>query len=223
MDGAALSREFAKEGQRDDALATTGTTRHDDDRLRVRRPGPVHFVQDEVEGDLLLVKQHELLAVADLGGRHRQQLPARSRLHAQQPIGRVDTGHVRVQPRAEEVQEAPLPFAGEQANVTGLGPFPEVEDRGLRRIVQVGHRHHVVLLPVEAWQEVEQVVAVAGHLIQGVQQGARTIGIDHDQAHVVLVGLRRTPLLELDEDVRGLTGPGIVARQHRVNTLAGQR
>jgi len=64
----------------------------------------LHLVQDQVEGDALLVEEHELLAGADLLGGDGEELLAGGDGGAEQPVG-VDGGVGGGEAAAEEVVE----------------------------------------------------------------------------------------------------------------------
>ena len=87
--GATLPRQFAEQRQRDHALAAPRATGDDDDSLGVGRPSPLHLMHDDVEGEPLLIKEHELLSVSNRLRRNGKQLPAGRGRHPEQLVCRV--------------------------------------------------------------------------------------------------------------------------------------
>ena len=60
--------QLTEQGQGDDALPAARSTGDDHDTLVVTAAGLLHFMQDDVESDLLLIEEYELLAHPDLVG-----------------------------------------------------------------------------------------------------------------------------------------------------------
>ncbi len=93
----------------------------------VAGPGLLDLVHHEVEGDALLVEEHELLAPPDLLRRHLHELLARCDGRGEQAVGVVAAVGGR-QPAAEEVQELAAVAAGEEPAELVLRVVVELAD-----------------------------------------------------------------------------------------------
>ncbi|WP_053724071.1 hypothetical protein [Streptomyces sp. WM6378] len=112
-------------------------------------------------------------------------------------------------------EQAPIVvgFEGEQIGYTGaIG------------VVEVGHTGHRVGFRIQNSGEVLQVLAVAPHLGDRMQEGPVVVA-DPWQTQVLGVGQSPGvgPLLELDDDVGRPGRAGVPAGQHHVGPQAGQR
>jgi hypothetical protein len=87
----------------------------------------------------------------------------------------------------------------------------QVRDTG-QRVIKISQRR----------EEVGQVAAVPPYLLTGVEPRP-AVRRHHTQIERVLEQRGRAPLLELDHDVRRLSGARVHAAQHDVGALAGQR
>jgi hypothetical protein len=217
----ALPRQLAEQGQCDDALARARAADHDDRLLGDAATGPLQCAQHQAVRRLLLVLQPESLAPLHLVGGQRQQLPARAHRAAEQLVGRLRTGG-RGQPPLEVVEELRAPLPGEQPTLLVLGQPEQLLDVEVRRVVQVRHAGQRVVEIGQRREEVAEVPAVPPYLLTGVQPGP-AVRRHHTQIDGVLEQRGRTPLLELDDDVRRLSGPRVHAAQHDVGAVAGQR
>jgi hypothetical protein len=108
----------------------------------------LHLVQDDVEGDLLLVQEHELLAHPDLVGRDAQQLLTRCHAGVQEQIGvrRAIRGR---QSAPQEVEEMAPVLAGEQLTQLIARIVEDRRDLGIASVVQVRRTSERVRLIVE--------------------------------------------------------------------------
>ena len=75
---------------------------------------------------------------------------------------------------------------------------------------------------VQGPREVDEVLAVAPHLRNRVQDRPVAVRRQCDQARLVLPATSRAPLLELDDEVRRRSGLRVLAGQHDIDALAAQ-
>ncbi len=199
--------ELTEQLQRDDALARAGSSGDDDDLLAVGAHGPVDRVEHQSVRDLLLVEEHELLTFAYLLGRHGHQLLRRDGGAREQFVRGRGTGVPVAQPRTEVRQEGAAAVLGEQqAAVVPLG-LPQEGHLLFRGVVQIRESLHTVPVFGQRPVEVHQVVAVAAHLFDRVEDRVG-VRVDVAECGVVLVGQGPAPLLQLDHDVGRLPGGG---------------
>ncbi len=174
-------------------------------------------MEDMVDGQLLVAHKTELLAIADLVGRHLEQLGARSDLGLQEAVGVDCPRDRRRQAAAEELVERAPVRTGEEAARRGLRQQAEVGDlAGVGRVVQVRRPHHGVGLVLQDTEVVAEVVDVAADLSNRVQPRAPGGPWHLHQRRVALERGRLGPLLELDHHVGRLTGLWVHASQDDV-------
>jgi hypothetical protein len=217
----AAAVELAEQRQRDDALPAAGAVGDDDDALVVAGPGLLDLVQNQVEGDPLLVEEDELLAPPDLLGDDLHELLAGRDRGLQQSVGDV-AAVGRCEPAAEKVEELAAVAAGEEPAELVLRVVVELADLDVRGVVQVGGAGQHVGRPVERGGEVEEVLAVGAHLGHRVQDRTAAVRGLKDEFGVVLEEFGAGPLLQLEDDVGRAVSAGVAPGEDDVDPLAAQ-
>jgi len=134
----------------------------------------------------------------------------------------VDAGVGR-EPRPQELVELPATLAGEHPGLGRRGNGPQVRDRPVGRVVQVGDARERIGLVGQDRDEVGEIARVPGDLQRRVQHRAVPGAIDVDQGGAVLPAPRRAPLLELDDHVRRRARARVGASQDHVGPLGRER
>src|SRR5690606_27970274 len=130
-----------------------------------------------------------------------EQLPTGTDGTAQQPIGRFRTG-LRSQVMLKVLEELAAALPHEQPPALVLPEAAQVADSLLGGVVQVCGSLDRVLLAFEDAEEIRQVLAVPAYLEHRMQPRPAGAAVHGDELVVTLPALGRTPLLQLDEDVR---------------------
>lgn len=89
--------------------------------------------------------------------------------------------------------------------------------------MQVRRAGDGIVVLVQGLREVGEVVAVAAYLSDRVQPRIVRVPVDQHQLAVVLPRPRLAPLLQLDDDIRRLLRPGMLAGEDDVRTFRGER
>ncbi len=176
-----------------------------------------------VDGHELLIQQDKLLSSSDLLGCRPQQLPRGCNTRPEKLIRIGCTGDLAVESGPQEVLEGSTVSSGEQSAGRTLWVATQRLLHGGARIVQVRRAGHRVGLVMEDLGEVSQVVAVVTDLGDGMKPRTTRGTCDGHQLAGLVVESGIAPLLQFDDDVGRVTGPGMSAGEDHVGALAGQR
>lgn len=214
--------KLAEQLESDHALAGAGATRDDDDFLAVGVLRLLHRVEDHAIRDLLLVEKDELCAFAHLLGGHGHQLLRRHRRACVEFVRRPGPWVLVAQPRTKVVEEGAAAFRGEEQSMAVVLDLPQPGHAELGGVVQKCHSGHPV--PVFGYRpvEIDEVLAVAAHLLDGVEDRLG-VCVDMAQGEVVLVGQSLAPLFQLHHDVRRVSRDRVHTGEYDVGPLAVQR
>lgn len=198
-----------------------GPPGHHDDLFVIRLSRPPHCGHDRLVGEPLFIEQDELFPVAHLCGSNGHQLPRRPDLGLQQGIGRICTG-LRGQTRTQVAQEGATLITREHPAVIIFCDMAQARHFGLHRVVQVRHSDDRLRIVLQSPVERDQVVAVAAHLLDRIED-RMVVGVDMAEQRILRLGVGFAPLLQFDHHVRRLTGGWMYPGQYHVSALAGQR
>ncbi|CAM5389609.1 hypothetical protein SAURM35S_08318 [Streptomyces aurantiogriseus] len=214
--------ELAEQLESDHALAGAGAASDDDDLLAIGVLRLLHRVKHQAVRDLLLVEKDELCAFAHLFSSHGHELLRRhlgTRTEFVRGLGPRMPG---AQPRTEVVEKGAAAFLGEEQSVAVTLDLAQPGHAELGGVVQICHSGHPVPVFSHRAIEIDEVFAVAAHLLDGVEDRLG-IRVYMAQGGVVLVRKRLTPLLQLHHDVRRFARDRMHSCQHDVRTLTVQR
>ena len=206
----------------DHALAGARAAGDDDDLLAVGPPGLLHRVEHHAVRHLLLVQEYELPALPYLLGGHGHELLRRHRRTRQEFVRRPGAGVPVAQLCAEVIEQFATALPCEQQPAVIALDLSQAGDTELGGVVQVRHSADPVSVSGQRSVEVHQVLAVAPHLLDGVEDRVG-VAFHVAQRGIVLVGQRLAPLFEFHHDVGGFPGRGVHAGKDDVGALAVQR